>query len=1289
MLTGYRGCVVLVFLLVFFSPTVYGVPFHVTYLWHMHQPIYYPYENILTTEAHRRFSFNLVSGDAPVWDSDRINAYRYWPKIAVQQGADRGMAHAGAQMSYSGSLTENNRNIWGGNYNWAADVRWARNSLKTSLNHSRLDVVGIPYHHSLMPLTCKEAMVMQIRLHKEQYQEAWDTGGQYSKGFWPPECAFAVWIIPALVEEGVEWVIVDNGHLFRTVPDFPWTSASSCRPNKADVINPSSIELNSRWIQLQNIWAPTPVLAPWSYQPHYAQYVNPWTGQRQKIIVVPAGRYEGNENARGGYGAFKPENVWGAHVGVNTNAARPMLILCHSDGDNYGMKNSDAWNAQHGLFLNMCQSNPDFEHTTVQDYLSLFPPDTNDIIHVEPGTWIGIDGGTPYFEKWLSYEDRNGEMPDMWSWSVLVAGVNRVLTADALENSYLNLGGGRTMDDVEWGLRNDTARAWHYYLNAETSCYWYWDYDRNNPWDGNATRAVNLAVAEANKVLARHPGSDPVGPSIFPPQRLPYNPGGKMWNEASNAPSDFTVWTFVDDVSGLASVKLCWRVDLDGTNPVAEIDNEVYAHNPAKVTAWSNASMTASWWPTVKGPNVPDPACRARRYTGSITGQRNVLIDYFVEAVDTAGNTNRSEIFHVWVGAASQAGEVVTYAPDPPRRGQHCTITYHAAGRNLSSANPVYIHLGFNNWAVIVSPDPAMTGTLGGAWSHTFFVSNAFTQIDCVFHNGAGTWDNNGGADWHKATVEGGPVPSAVSFDPASPNSCNPVLITYSPNETGLTNATQVYIHLLYNSGQQTNRAPMTKVGLNWLYTTQILPYGTTNLVCSFNDDPSPSAGNWDDNNGAGWKVTVAGCTEPPPPPYVTITNPPTETVTVAPTLTVYRVAGTCGTGVVGFLQWTNSLGGAGTLPVSISWSVDVSLAVGTNVITVRGTNQPAAGILTNAADTASNYGGSWTNGSNRGTGFGPWTLYASAGPGNSGHFIGTAGNLGLSWGLYANNGALSEAVRPFSLPLASGQTFRVRMQNHWVLESAGSIGVALRNGSGATLWQLFFNGGNLYYDGTDGMTDIGWTSNGLSIAFTLTASNAYAVAIQPPTGPIRQYTGTVTGQIAQFRAWTFNNGPGSQYDFFINNLLITQPGSGGAGETFSDTISIVRPAGFADNDADGMDDAWELEKFGDLTTATAMSDWDGDRATDFQEFLAGTDPKDPQSLLKITAIQAGGLPGVQIIRWASVGDRVYTLLATTNLMEEFSPRGTGLSGNPPENSYTDAVIGVGQRFYRVRTQRE
>ncbi len=824
-------------------------PFHVTYLWHMHQPIYYPYESPQTIDSNGRFNFSVQG----VWDSDRVGAYQTWPRDAVQAAADKGIAHGGAQMSYSGSLAENNNNLWGfcTGASWDDGIDWARNGLRTSRNNPRLDVVGISYHHSLMPLTCKETMKMQIRLHKEQYKQLWDTS-DYSKGFWPPECAFAEWMIPALAEEGLQWVIVDNGHLFRTVPDFPWSDASSCRPNPSDIQNPSSTQLGSTWVQLQNIWAPTKVLAPWSYQPHYVQFVNPNDGTIQKVIAVPAGRYEGNENGRGGYGSFKPENVWGSHTDVNTNSAHPMLILCHSDGDNYGMKNSDAWHGQMGSFLDMCNANANFDFTSVQDYLDMYPPSTTDVIHVEPGSWIGIDGGTPYFEKWLSSSYVSGECPDRWSWSVLVAAQNRVLLADSLENSYL--GSSPNMDDVEWGINNDTARAWHSYLNGETSCYWYWDLDRANPWDGNVTRACNTAVYYADMVIGRHSGTDAKGPSLFPPQRDLYNPGGYMWNETAPASSDFDVWSYVYDVSGLSAVRLYWRTDKDGVNPISSVQNEVYASG-SEVNSWNTQSMTNSWDPGVKGPDniVPNPTYRAQKYTGRVTGQSNVLIDYFVEAVDAKGNTNRSDIFHVYVGQFNSSNAVpVTFSPTIPQDCDNLVVTYNAASRSLSAASPVTLMLSYDGGA---TNEYTMSGTTGGLWYHTNAIPGGARLAKVMFRSGS-TYDNNSGNGWTKSIIACYVAPS-VRFNPSAPNGCDAVTITYSPGAGVLGTATQVLIHVGYNGWQGVpNPDPaMTKSGTNWTY-SYWPPAGAYQINCCFND----GAGTWENNSGSDYGVAVSNC---------------------------------------------------------------------------------------------------------------------------------------------------------------------------------------------------------------------------------------------------------------------------------------------------------------------------------------------------------------------------------------------------------------------------------------------
>ena len=69
-----------------------------------------------------------------------------------------------------------------------------------------------------------------------------------------------------------------------------------------------------------------------------------------------------------------------------------------------------------------------------------------------------------------------------------------------------------------------------------------------------------------------------------------------------------------------------------------------------------------------------------------------------------------------------------------------------------------------------------------------------------------------------------------------------------------------------------------------------------------------------------------------------------------------------------------------------------------------------------------------------------------------------------------------------------------------------------------------------------------------------------------------------------------------------------------GAVEAFAfSTLPLV------DTDLDGIDDRIETGIFGSLTTATATSDFDGDRHTDRDEISNMTDPRDGQSLFQIT----------------------------------------------------------------------
>ena len=81
-------------------------------------------------------------------------------------------------------------------------------------------------------------------------------------------------------------------------------------------------------------------------------------------------------------------------------------------------------------------------------------------------------------------------------------------------------------------------------------------------------------------------------PSVFIPQRESYNPGGQEWGPGDE-PSDFEIWTYAYDVSGLTDVVLKYRIDDDGFNPLDSIQNETYAGG-SEVGNWVSVPMSSS-----------------------------------------------------------------------------------------------------------------------------------------------------------------------------------------------------------------------------------------------------------------------------------------------------------------------------------------------------------------------------------------------------------------------------------------------------------------------------------------------------------------------------------------------------------------------------------------------------------------------------------------------------------------------------------------------------------------------
>ncbi len=108
------------------------------------------------------------------------------------------------------------------------------------------------------------------------------------------------------------------------------------------------------------------------------------------------------------------------------------------------------------------------------------------------------------------------------------------------------------------------------------------------------------------------------------------------------------------------------------------------------------------------------------------------------------------------------------------------------------------------------------------------------------------------------------------------------------------------------------------------------------------------------------------------------------------------------------------------------------------------------------------------------------------------------------------------------------------------------------------------------------------------------------------------------------------------------------------------------------DSDGDGMSDAWELEKFGNLTIATATSDRDGDGVPDVAEYGAGTDPVNQDSSVQILSWNKGTNNSQMTFTWHCEPNRQYQVYWASNMVApvEWMDAGAGIV-----SSVTSGVI--------------
>src|SRR5262249_4844359 len=112
----------------------------------------------------------------------------------------------------------------------------------------------------------------------------------------------------------------------------------------------------------------------------------------------------------------------------------------------------------------------------------------------------------------------------------------------------------------------------------------------------------------------------------------------------------------------------------------------------------------------------------------------------------------------------------------------------------------------------------------------------------------------------------------------------------------------------------------------------------------------------------------------------------------------------------------------------------------------------------------------------------------------------------------------------------------------------------------------------------------------------------------------------------------------------------------------------------------DGIPDSWRLRYFGTVNNllSQATADADGDGANNWQEYIAGTDPTDAKSALRVTASKD------LVISWPSGVGKQYVIERSTNLFDSnWVPVSTS-TGTGNDMQFHDTGGPGNVYFYRV-----
>lgn len=218
------------------------------------------------------------------------------------------------------------------------------------------------------------------------------------------------------------------------------------------------------------------------------------------------------------------------------------------------------------------------------------------------------------------------------------------------------------------------------------------------------------------------------------------------------------------------------------------------------------------------------------------------------------------------------------------------------------------------------------------------------------------------------------------------------------------------------------------------------------------------------------------------------------------------------------------------------------------------------------ANDNASNYGGSWTDASNGGTGFLAWlisgnndgtSLFAGTFIGDSTAGAGDINTSGVSFGLYANpSDAFVNADRGFATSLVSGDAFSFQLGVNF---DNGNKGFNLFAGTQGEVFNFNVGGGGSVSSanatlnpGSGAGYDYGGNDAVIDVSITMTSNTAFNYLITRTSSQGNQgtlFSGSVTNltdNVTGFRFYNSGTDNGiNQNNLYVNNLsVVPEPSS-------------------------------------------------------------------------------------------------------------------------------------------------